>query len=111
LGVDVRQSGRIVVGGDDNCCGSSVNRAGRREALETATGPLRIQFLRSLMRRGLRGATTWRAWIPRRAPRRSWRGAVRLLGAAHRADFFRGALAYADRGMRQMVFASINKRR
>jgi putative transposase len=108
--VKVRQSGRIV--SVATIIAVAVNAEGRREVLGMATGPSEAetfwtQFLRSLMRRGLRGVKL----VISDAHEGLKAAAARVLKASWqrcRVHFLRNALAYANKGQRQMVFALIN---
>ena len=108
--VKVRQSGRIV--SVAAIIAVAVNAEGRREVLGMATGPSEAetfwtQFLRSLMRRGLRGVKL----VISDAHEGLKAAAAKVLKASWqrcRVHFLRNALAYANKGQRQMVFALIN---
>jgi putative transposase len=108
--VKVRQGGRIV--SIATIIAVAVNAEGRREVLGMATGPSEAetfwtQFLRSLMRRGLRGVKL----VISDAHEGLKAAAARVLKASWqrcRVHFLRNALAYANKGQRQMVFALIN---
>jgi putative transposase len=108
--VKVRQGGRIV--SVATIIAVAVNAEGRREVLGMATGPSEAetfwtQFLRSLMRRGLRGVKL----VISDAHEGLKAAAARVLKASWqrcRVHFLRNALAYANKGQRQMVFALIN---
>ena len=108
--VKVRQSGRIV--SVATIIAVAVNTEGRREVLGMATGPSEAEpfwteFLRSLMRRGLRGVR-----LVISDAHEGLKAAVsKVLNATWqrcRVHFLRNALAYANKGQRQMVFALIN---
>jgi putative transposase len=108
--VKVRQSGRIV--SVATIIAVAVNTEGRREVLGMATGPSEAEpfwteFLRSLMRRGLRGVR-----LVISDAHEGLKAAVsKVLSATWqrcRVHFLRNALAYANKGQRQMVFALIN---
>jgi putative transposase len=108
--VKVRQGGRIV--SVATIIAVAVNAEGRREVLGMATGPSEAetfwtQFLRSLMRRGLRGVKL----VVSDAHEGLKAAAAKVLKASWqrcRVHFLRNALAYANKGQRQMVFALIN---
>ena len=108
--VKVRQGGRIV--SVATIIAVAVNAEGRREVLGMATGPSEAetfwtQFLRSLMRRGLRGVKL----VISDAHEGLKAAAAKVLKASWqrcRVHFLRNALAYANKGQRQMVFALIN---
>jgi len=108
--VKVRQGGRIV--SIATIIAVAVNAEGRREVLGMATGPSEAepfwtQFLRSLMRRGLRGVKL----VISDAHEGLKAAAAKVLKASWqrcRVHFLRNALAYANKGQRQMVFALIN---
>jgi putative transposase len=108
--VKVRQSGRIV--SVATIIAVAVNSEGRREVLGMATGPSEAepfwtQFLRSLMRRGLRGVKL----VISDAHEGLKAAVAKVLKASWqrcRVHFLRNALAYANKGQRQMVFALIN---
>jgi putative transposase len=108
--VKVRQSGRIV--SVATIIAVAVNSEGRREVLGMATGPSEAepfwtQFLRGLMRRGLRGVKL----VISDAHEGLKAAAAKVLKASWqrcRVHFLRNALAYANKGQRQMVFALIN---
>jgi len=108
--VKVRQSGRIV--SVAAIIAVAVNAEGRREVLGMATlpseaEPFWTQFLRSLMRRGLRGVKL----VISDAHEGLKAAAAKVLKASWqrcRVHFLRNALAYANKGQRQMVFALIN---
>jgi putative transposase len=90
----------------------AVNTEGRREVLGMATGPSEAEpfwtgFLRSLTRRGLRGVKL----VISDAHEGLKAAAAKVLKASWqrcRVHFLRNALAYANKGQRQMVFALIN---
>ena len=108
--VKVRQGGRIV--SVATIIAVAVNSEGRRQVLGMATGPSEAetfwtQFLRSLMRRGLRGVKL----VISDAHEGLKAAAAKVLKASWqrcRVHFLRNALAYANKGQRQMVFALIN---
>ena len=108
--VKVRQSGRIV--SVATIIAVAVNTEGRREVLGMATGPSEAEpfwteFLRSLMRRGLRGVRL----VVSDAHEGLKAAVAKVLNATWqrcRVHFLRNALAYANKGQRQMVFALIN---
>ena len=108
--VKVRQSGRIV--SVATIIAVAVNTEGRREVLGLATGPSEAEpfwteFLRSLMRRGLRGVKL----VISDAHEGLKAAVAKVLNATWqrcRVHFLRNALAYANKGQRQMVFALIN---
>jgi len=108
--VKVRQNGRIV--SVATIIAVAVNSEGRREVLGMATGPSEAepfwtQFLRSLMRRGLRGVKL----VISDAHEGLKAAVAKVLKASWqrcRVHFLRNALAYANKGQRQMVFALIN---
>jgi putative transposase len=108
--VKVRQSGRIV--SVATIIAVAVNSEGRREVLGMATGPSEAepfwtQFLRSLTRRGLRGVKL----VISDAHEGLKAAVAKVLKASWqrcRVHFLRNALAYANKGQRQMVFALIN---
>jgi putative transposase len=108
--VKVRQSGRIV--SVATIIAVAVNTEGRREVLGMATGPSEAEpfwteFLRSLMRRGLRGVRL----VVSDAHEGLKAAVSKVLNATWqrcRVHFLRNALAYANKGQRQMVFALIN---
>jgi transposase-like protein len=108
--VKVRQNGRIV--SVATIIAVAVNSEGRREVLGMATGPSEAepfwtQFLRSLMRRGLRGVKL----VISDAHEGLKAAVAKVLKASWqrcRVHFLRNALAYANKGRRQMVFALIN---
>jgi putative transposase len=108
--VKVRQSGRIV--SVATIIAVAVNSEGRREVLGMATGPSEAepfwtQFLRALMRRGLRSVKL----VISDAHEGLKAAAAKVLKASWqrcRVHFLRNALAYANKGQRQMVFALIN---
>ena len=108
--VKVRQGGRIV--SVATIIAVAVNTEGRREVLGMATGPSEAEpfwtaFLRSLTRRGLRGVK-----LVISDSHEGLKAAVaKVLKASWqrcRVHFLRNALAYANKGQRQMVFALIN---
>jgi transposase-like protein len=108
--VKVRQAGRIV--SVATIIAVAVNSEGRREVLGMTTGPSEAEpfwtaFLRSLMRRGLR-----RVKLVISDAHEGLKAAVaKVLKASWqrcRVHFLRNALAYANKGQRQMVFALIN---
>ena len=106
----VRDAGRIVSVAAIIAVG--VNAEGRREVLGMATGPSEAEpfwtgFLRSLMRRGLRGVKL----VISDAHEGLKAAAAKVVKATWqrcRVHFLRNALAYANKGQRQMVFALIN---
>lgn len=108
--VKVREAGRIV--SVATIIAVAVNTEGRREVLGMATGPSEAEpfwtaFLRSLMRRGLRGVKL----VISDAHEGLKAAAAKVLKASWqrcRVHFLRNALAYANKGQRQMVFAMIN---
>jgi transposase-like protein len=108
--VKVRQAGRIV--SVATIIAVAVNTEGRREVLGMATGPSEAepfwtQFLRSLTRRGLRGVKL----VISDAHEGLKAAVAKVLKASWqrcRVHFLRNALAYANKGQRQMVFALIN---
>jgi putative transposase len=108
--VKVRQAGRIV--SVATIIAVAVNTEGRREVLGLATGPSEAEpfwteFLRSLMRRGLRGVKL----VISDAHEGLKAAVAKVLHATWqrcRVHFLRNALAYANKGQRQMVFALIN---
>ncbi|MFO0236077.1 MAG: IS256 family transposase [Burkholderiales bacterium] len=108
--VKVRQSGRIV--SVATIIAVAGNTEGRREVLGLATGPSEAEpfwteFLRSLMRRGLRGVKL----VISDAHEGLKAAVAKVLHATWqrcRVHFLRNALAYANKGQRQMVFALIN---
>ena len=108
--VKVRQAGRIV--SVATIIAVAVNSEGRREVLGLATGPSEAEpfwtaFLRSLMRRGLRGVKL----VISDAHEGLKAAVAKVLKASWqrcRVHFLRNALAYATKGQRQMVFALIN---
>ena len=108
--VKVRQGGRIV--SVATIIAVAVNAEGRREVLGMATGPSEAetfwtQFLRSLMRRGLRGVKL----VISDAHEGLKAAAAKVLKASWqrcRVHFLRNALAYANKGQRPVVFALIN---
>jgi putative transposase len=108
--VRVRQSGRIV--SVATIIAVAVNTEGRREVLGMSTGtseaePFWTEVLRSLMRGGLRGVR-----LVISDAHEGLKAAVsKVLSATWqrcRVHFLRNALAYANKGQRQMVFALIN---
>jgi putative transposase len=108
--VKVRQAGRIV--SLATIIAVAVNGEGRREVLGMATGPSEAEpfwtaFLRSLTRRGLRGVKR----VISDAHEGLKAAVAKVLKASWqrcRVHFLRNALAYANKGQRQMVFALIN---
>jgi len=108
--VKVRDAGRIV--SVATIIAVAVNTEGRREVLGMATGPSEAEpfwtaFLRSLTRRGLRGVKL----VISDAHEGLKAAASKVLKATWqrcRVHFLRNALAYANKGQRQMVFALIN---
>jgi putative transposase len=108
--VKVRQAGRIV--SVATIIAVAVNGEGRREVLGMATGPSEAEpfwtaFLRSLTRRGLRGVKL----VISDAQEGLKAAVAKVLKASWqrcRVHFLRNALAYANKGQRQMVFALIN---
>src|ERR1041384_138754 len=90
----------------------AVNTDGRREVLGMTIGnseaePFWTQFLRSLTRRGLRGVKL----VISDAHEGLKAAIAKVLKASWqrcRVHFLRNALAYANKGQRQMVFALIN---
>jgi putative transposase len=108
--VKVREAGRIV--SVATIIAVAVNTEGRREVLGMATGPSEAEpfwtaFLRSLMRRGLRGVKL----VISDAHEGLKAAVAKVLKASWqrcRVHFLRNALAYATKGQRQMVFALIN---
>jgi len=108
--VKVRQGGRIV--SVVTIIAVAVSTEGRREVLGMATGPSEAEpfwtaFLRSLMRRGLRGVKL----VISDAHEGLKAAVAKVLKASWqrgRVHFLRNALAYANKGQRQMVFALIN---
>ena len=108
--VKVRQAGRIV--SVATIIAVAVNGEGRREVLGMATGPSEAEpfwtaFLRSLTRRGLRGVKL----VISDAHEGLKAAVAKVLKASWqrcRVHFLRNALAYANKGQRQMVFALIN---
>ena len=108
--VKVRQAGRIV--SVATIIAVAVNSEGRREVLGMTTGPSEAEpfwtaFLRSLMRRGLRGVKL----VISDAHEGLKAATAKVLKASWqrcRVHFLRNALAYANKGQRQMVFALIN---
>jgi putative transposase len=105
----VSQSGRIV--SVVTIIAVAVNTEGRREVLGMATGPSQAEpfwteFLRSLMRRGLRGVRL----VISDAHEGLKAAVAKVLNATWqrcRVHFLRNALAYANKGQRQPVFALI----
>lgn len=108
--VKVRDAGRIV--SVAAIIAVAVNSEGRREVLGMATGPSEAEpfwtaFLRSLTRRGLRGVKL----VISDAHEGLKAAAAKVLKATWqrcKVHFLRNALAYANKGQRQMVFALIN---
>lgn len=108
--VKVRQAGRIV--SIATIIAVAVNTEGKREVLGMAAGPSEAEpfwtaFLRSLTRRGLRGVRL----VISDAHEGLKAAAAKVLQATWqrcRVHFLRNALAYANKGQRQMVFAMIN---
>ena len=108
--VKVREAGRIV--SVATIIAVAVNTEGRREVLGMATGPSEAEpfwtaFLRSLTRRGLRGVKL----VISDAHEGLKAAAAKVLKATWqrcRVHFLRNALAHANKGQRQMVFALIN---
>lgn len=108
--VKVRQGGRIV--SVATIIAVAVNTEGRREVLGMATGPSEAEpfwtaFLRGLTRRGLRGVKL----VISDAHEGLKAAIAKVLKASWqrcRVHFLRNALAYANKGQRQMVFALIN---
>jgi putative transposase len=108
--VKARQAGRIV--SVATIIAVAVNSEGRREVLGMATGPSEAEpfwtaFLRSLTRRGLRGVKL----VISDAHEGLKAAVAKVLKASWqrcRVHFLRNALAYANKGQRQMVFALIN---
>jgi putative transposase len=108
--VKVRDAGRIVSVAAIIAVG--VNSEGRREVLGMASGPSEAEpfwtaFLRSLARRGLRGVKL----VISDAHEGLKAAAAKVLKASWqrcKVHFLRNALAYANKGQRQMVFARIN---
>jgi len=108
--VKVRQGGRIV--SMATIIAVAVNTEGRREVLGMATGPSEAEpfwtaFLRGLTRRGLRGVKL----VISDAHEGLKAAIAKVLKASWqrcRVHFLRNALAYANKGQRQMVFALIN---
>jgi len=108
--VKTRQAGRIVSVAVIIAVG--VNSEGMREVLGTAVGaseaePFWTDFLRSLMRRGLRGVKLiiWDAHVGIKA------AVAKVLKSTWqrcRVHFLRNALAHAGKGQRQMVLAMSN---
>jgi putative transposase len=107
--VKVRQAGRIV---SVAVIAVAVNTEGRREVVGMSIGPSEAEtfwtgFLRSLMRRGLRGVKL----VISDAHEGLKAAIAKVLKASWqrcRVHFLRNALAYANKGQRQMVFALIN---
>lgn len=108
--VKVREAGRIV--SVATIIAVAVNAEGRREVLGMATGPSEAEpfwtaFLRSLTRRGLRGVK-----LVISDAHEGLKAAVgKVLKATWqrcRVHFLRNALAHANKGQRQLVFAMIN---
>ncbi|MDH5626400.1 MAG: IS256 family transposase [Nitrospira sp.] len=108
--VKVRQAGRIV--SVAVIIAVAVNTEGRREVVGMAVGPPEAEtfwtdFLRSLARRGLRGVK-----LVISDAREGLKAAIAKVFKATwqrcRVHFLRNALAYANKGQRQMVFALIN---
>jgi len=106
----VRQAGRIVSVAVIIAVG--VNTDGVREVLGVAVGPSEAEpfwtdFLRSLMRRGLRGVklVISDAHLGLKA---SIAKIFKATWQRCRVHFIRNALAYAGKGQRQMVLALIN---
>jgi hypothetical protein len=105
----VSQSGRIV--SVVTIIAVAVNTEGRREVLGMATGPsdaepFWTEFLPSLMRRGLRGVRL----VISDAHEGLKAAVAKVLNATCqrcRVHFLRNALAYANKGQRQPVFALI----
>jgi putative transposase len=108
--VKVRQAGRIV--SVAVIIAVAVNTEGTREVLGMAVGPSEAEpfwseFLRSLMRRGLRGVKL----VISDAHEGLKAAAAKVLKATWqrcRVHFIRNALAHAGKGQRQMVLALIN---
>jgi putative transposase len=108
--VKVREAGRIV--SVATIIAVAINTEGRREVLGMATGPSEAEpfwtaFLRSLTRRGLRGVKL----VISDAHEGLKAAVAKVLKATWqrcRVHFLRNALAYANKGQRQMVFALIN---
>jgi len=106
--VKVRQGGRIV--SVVTIIAVAVSTEGRREVLGMATGPSEAEpfwtaFLRSLMRRGLRGVKL----VISDAHEGLKAAVAKVLKASWqrgRVHFLRNALAYANKGQRQMVFCA-----
>src|SRR5512134_3390701 len=106
----VREAGRIV--SVAVIIAVAVNTDGVREVLGMAIGPSEAEpfwtaFLRSLTRRGLRGVKL----VISDAHEGLKAAAAKVLKATWqrcRVHFLRNALAYANKGQRQMVFALIN---
>ena len=108
--VKVRQAGRIVSVAVIIAVG--VNSEGMREVLGMAIGPSEAEpfwtdFLRSLMRRGLRGVklVISDAHVGIKA---SVAKVLKSTWQRCRVHFLRNALAHAGKGQRQMVLAMIN---
>jgi putative transposase len=107
--VKVREAGRIV--SVAVIIAVAVNTDGRREVLGMAVGPSEAEpfwtaFLRSLMRRGLRGVKL----VISDAHQGLKAAAAKVLGATWqrcRVPFFRSALAHAGPSQRAMVAAAI----
>jgi putative transposase len=108
--VKVRQAGRIV--SVAVIIAVAVNTEGRREVVGMSIGPSEAEtfwtaFLRSLMRRGLRGVKL----VISDAHEGLKAAIAKVLKASWqrcRVHFLRNALAYANKSQRQMVFALIN---
>jgi putative transposase len=108
--VKVRQAGRIV--SVAVIIAVAVNTEGRREVVGMSIGPSEAEtfwtaFLRSLMRRGLRGVKL----VISDAHEGLKAAVAKVLKASWqrcRVHFLRNALAYANKSQRQMVFALIN---
>jgi putative transposase len=108
--VKVRQAGRII--SVAVIIAVAVNTEGRREVVGMAIGPSEAEpfwsgFLRSLMRRGLRGVKL----VISDAHEGLKAAIAKVLKASWqrcRVHFLRNALAYANKSQRQMVFALIN---
>ncbi len=108
--VKVRQAGRIVPVAV--IIAVAVNTEGRREVIGMEVGvseaePFWTKFLRSLTRRGLRGVK-----LAISDAHEGLKAAIAKVFKATwqrcRVHFLRNALAYANKGQRQMVFALIN---
>ncbi len=108
--VKVRQAGRIV--SVAVIIAVAVNTEGRREVIGMEVGtsqaePFWTKFLRSLARRGLRGVK-----LVISDAHEGLKAAIAKVFKATwqrcRVHFLRNALAYANKGQRQMVFALIN---